>query len=245
MKSALTRLESLIDLVIEGINDPGILKAVFLAGGPGSGKSKVSNEIFGLSKNVNTSFAGLKLVNSDNIFELALKKAGVSPSELANISDSDPERFEELTGDHESSVRSKAKRLTDKMQSNYENGRLGLIIDGTGKNAAKIKAQKEKLESLGYDCVMVFVDTSLEVSQQRNRMRSRKLPDDMVEDLWNQVQKSAVVLRQVFNPYFFELDNSKSGDNLRPELKNAIAKFVKLPTKNPIGKRWIASKGQG
>ena len=58
LKSALTRLESLIDLVIEGINDPGILKAVFLAGGTGSGKSKVSNEIFGLSKNVNTSFAG-------------------------------------------------------------------------------------------------------------------------------------------------------------------------------------------
>lgn len=68
--STLAKLIARIDLVIEGVHDPGILKAVFLAGGPGSGKSKVSNEIFGLSKNINTSFAGLKLVNSDNIFEL-------------------------------------------------------------------------------------------------------------------------------------------------------------------------------
>ena len=92
---------------------------------------------------------------------------------------------------------------------------------------------------------MVFVDTTLELSKQRNAARASNLPDDMIEDMWGQVQKSAVVLRQVFNPYFFELDNSKSGDNLRPELKNAIMKFVKLPTKNPIGKRWIASNGQG
>lgn len=92
---------------------------------------------------------------------------------------------------------------------------------------------------------MVFVDTTLDVSKERNAKRARKLPDSMIEDMWSQVQKSATVLRQVFNPYFFELDNSNSGDNLRPELKNAIIKFVRVPTKNPIGKQWIANNGQG
>ena len=52
----------------EGVNDPAIFKAVFLAGGPGSGKS------FVVGKSALTSF-GLKLVNSDNAFEQALKKA--------------------------------------------------------------------------------------------------------------------------------------------------------------------------
>ena len=38
----------------EGINDPGILKAVFLAGGPGSGKGFVSKGLFGIPKSVNS-----------------------------------------------------------------------------------------------------------------------------------------------------------------------------------------------
>ena len=36
------------DLFNEGVNDPGIFKAVFLAGGPGSGKSFVGSEIFAI-----------------------------------------------------------------------------------------------------------------------------------------------------------------------------------------------------
>ena len=43
------------DLLTEGVLDQGILKAVFLAGGPGSGKSFVSGEIFGIPKKVNVS----------------------------------------------------------------------------------------------------------------------------------------------------------------------------------------------
>ena len=34
------------DLIEEGINDPGILKAIFLAGGPGSGKGFISKGLF-------------------------------------------------------------------------------------------------------------------------------------------------------------------------------------------------------
>ena len=58
-----------------------------------------------------------------------------------------------------------------------------------------MKAQKEKLESLGYDCAMVFVDTTLEVSKQRNAARARKLPDDIIEDMWGVSTKGRGILK--------------------------------------------------
>ena len=54
----------------EGLYDPCIFKAFFLAGGPGSGKSFVTSSVF--------AGTGLKLVNSDVKFERDLKKAGLS-----------------------------------------------------------------------------------------------------------------------------------------------------------------------
>ena len=57
-------------LLQEGIYDPGIFKAFFMAGGPGSGKSFIANNTFVGS--------GLKFVNSDQVFERGLKKANLS-----------------------------------------------------------------------------------------------------------------------------------------------------------------------
>ena len=54
------------DLVLdidEGVNDPGIFKAIILAGGPGSGKTFVARQL-GLKS------LGLVVVNSDNYFEM-------------------------------------------------------------------------------------------------------------------------------------------------------------------------------
>ena len=53
------------EFVGEGINDPGILKAFFMAGGPGSGKSYVAAELFGIPQEKMSSVSydlGLKLV---------------------------------------------------------------------------------------------------------------------------------------------------------------------------------------
>ena len=43
------------DDLFEGVNDPGIFKAVFLAGGPGSGKTFVAGGLFGIPEKVNVS----------------------------------------------------------------------------------------------------------------------------------------------------------------------------------------------
>ena len=45
----------------EGVNDPNIFKAFFLAGGPGSGKSYVVRKT--------TGGLGMRIVNSDEAFE--------------------------------------------------------------------------------------------------------------------------------------------------------------------------------
>ena len=67
---------NLKQLLTEGVFDKGILKAVFMAGGPGSGKSYVAGQIFGIPKKVNVSMSGLKSVNSDTEFEFLLRKYG-------------------------------------------------------------------------------------------------------------------------------------------------------------------------
>ena len=67
---------NLKQLLIEGVYDKGILKAVFMAGGPGSGKSYVASQLFGIPKKINVSVSGLKTVNSDTEFEALLRKYG-------------------------------------------------------------------------------------------------------------------------------------------------------------------------
>ena len=60
-------MKKLNQILREGVYDPGIFKAFFLAGGPGSGKTFVTRAAFGGT--------GLKFVNSDASFERGLKKA--------------------------------------------------------------------------------------------------------------------------------------------------------------------------
>ena len=57
-------MKKLNQILAEGVYDPGIFKAFFLAGGPGSGKTFVTASAF--------TGTGLKVVNSDKIFENGL-----------------------------------------------------------------------------------------------------------------------------------------------------------------------------
>ena len=60
------------DFIQEGVNDPGIFKAFYTAGGPGSGKSHVARKSG--AREVNP--YGLKVVDSDPLFTKMLKDAG-------------------------------------------------------------------------------------------------------------------------------------------------------------------------
>ena len=224
----------------EGVNDPGILKAFFMAGGPGSGKSYVASELFALPKGEDLGTVsydnGLKLVNSDKNFEHLLKKANIDMAELMNLKDKMPDEWQKAM-----QIRNQAKRLTKNMQEMYIDGRLGMIIDGTGKNYKKIEGQVERLRGLGYDCYMVFVNTSLAVAQERNAARPRKLPKDMVTKMWDEVQQNIGRFQRLFKSKRFEIvDNSEYGNSMPIDLvSKEIRKFMKQPVSNPIGKTWM------
>jgi len=225
----------------EGVDDPGILKCIFMAGGPGSGKSYTANEVFGVGKGAfsSVSAGGLKLVNSDTAFEKGLKDNGINPKELGRIEKEQPELWDKITkGD--SSIRGKAKALTATQQSFYEKGRLGMIIDGTGDEVTKIKEKKDKAEGLGYDCYMVFVNTSLEVALERNNNRERTLSDERVKEIWRACQNNLGHFQSMFSGNFIIVDNTVYKP-IVPSVQKAVDNFLRKPTYNPIGKAWIAN----
>lgn len=224
----------------EGVDDPGILKCVFLAGGPGSGKSRVASDLFGIANGLTVAASGLKSVNSDVAFEAQLRKSGINPKDLGKIEKENPELWKAITEDP-NGERAKGKKTTDTMRAFYEEGRLGMIIDGTGDDIAKIKKKKEHAESLGYDTYMVFVNTSLEVAQARNKKRARTLGEDIVTEIWKACQHNLGAFQTLFSGNFRIVDNTPDGDNLTNDIKKAVDGFIRERLYNPIGKQWVTT----
>lgn len=232
------RVKLFEEFVTEGVNDPGILKAFFMAGGPGSGKSFVATELFDFPKGALSSVSyatGLKLVNNDNAFEKMLKDAGFDVSQLSAYAQ-DPEVWSEVMA-----VRDKAKGITKRMQDNYIGGRLGQVIDGTGKDFDKIKGHRQLYNDLGYDTYMVFVNTSLEVALERNQIRERKLADDMVKKMWQAVQDNLGRFQKLFGADKMLIVDNSSYDNqdLLNDIEKQINRHLRTPVQNPLGKRWL------
>ena len=209
----------------EGVNDPHIFKAVFLAGGPGSGKSFVAKNILGGT--------GLRSINSDEVYEFLMKKQGLSL---------DPETIFSPQGQE---FRDKAKGLSRRREATYLNGRLGLIIDGTGKDVARYRGIEQKLKAIGYDTSMIYVNTSLAVAQQRNAQRERSLTPAAVEEMWNYVQQNLMQFQQMFGAGRFhiidnsggleDLDRQKNFDKVYVETQ----RFLNTPPKHRKALAWI------
>lgn len=232
-----TVVESVIH---EGINDPGIFKAVFLAGGPGSGKD------FILSQTIAGN--GLTEINSDQAFEFLLKKNGL------DLKMPDEERAERDI------VRGRAKNVTKEQQRLALLGRKGVIINGTADDPEKIMQVKAELENMGYDTMMVFVNTSDEVSKERNIQRGqsggRTVPENIRKEKWDSVQAARPILEKIFGKdRFVAVDNStdirtapvivknKIVNNLNKVFK-AVRSFSVSPTTNPNASNWIDNEIQ-
>jgi len=217
---------SMIDFqqyITEGVYDPNIFKAFFLAGGPGSGKSWVSARTL--------SGIGLKVINSDDIFAAALKKENMS----LNFAISDPEEVK-----RRDEIRSKAKMRTGVQLKLALEGRLGLILDSTARDYARISNEARLMKNLGYDTYMVFVNTSLEVALQRNSMRDRVLPDAIVIQNHKTVQRNIGGFQNLFGlNNFVIVDNNKRKEDVNPKVHKAIRRMINQKPTSPQAISWI------
>ena len=209
----------------EGVYDPNIFKAFFLAGGPGSGKSYVVTRT--------SKMFGMRVVNSDDVFEKLVKSTGMN-MDMRNYTKAQEKRRDEL--------RDIAKRVTKAREKNYVDGRLGLIIDGTGKNYDKIEKQMRELQQLGYDSHMIFVNTSLDVALERNLKRPRKLPEPLVVKSWNNVQKNIGKFQNLFRDRFIIVDNNDPNEPPHLEVFKRVKQLANKKVTNGIAKRWIANE---
>ena len=211
----------------EGLYDPNIFKAFFLAGGPGSGKTFVTRSAFGGT--------GLRMVNSDNAFEVALKKNNLSlkmPEDEAEARDI---------------IRARAKATTGNIMDLSIKGRLGMVIDGTGRDYDKINYQVSLLKQLGYDCYMIFVNTSLDVALERNRRRERTVPEYITKQSWTKVQSNIGKFQNLFGmDSMIIVDNSKDDRELTTVTMGKVDKSVRRLLRNKVksytAKRWMATE---
>ena len=225
------------ELLFEGVHDKAIFKAVFLAGGPGSGKDYVlDNTLAG---------HGLTEINSDKALEYLMDKKGLDKTMPAS------EKIERDV------TRGRAKSVTELRERLALYGRNGVIINGTGDDPEKIKRIKDRLEELGYDTSMIMVNTKDEVSAMRNVERGqrggRTVPETIRKEKWQSVQNARVDLGKLFGDKYIEFDNSEDLRSAHPDIVKAkkkelldiykqFQKFVSTPPKSKQAKEWVVAE---
>jgi len=225
------------EIIREGVHDKGIFKAVFLGGGPGSGKDYV------LSKTLDGH--GLTEINSDKALEYLMDKEDLDKKMPDN---------EEA---QRNAVRKRAKNVTELRQRLALHGRNGLIINGTGDDPEKYAKIKDMLEKLGYETSMIMVNTADEVSKERNIERGQRggriVPENIRKEKWQSVQAARPMFGKLFRDNYVEFDNSEDLRSAPPEVVEAktkeldeifknMQKFVAKPPKNDDAKGWIATE---
>ena len=229
--------EAFAQILTEGVHDKAIFKAVFLAGGPGSGKDYVlDNTLAG---------HGLTEINSDKALEFLMDKEGLDKTMPAS------------ENEKKDIVRGRAKNITELRQKLALLGRNGLIINGTGDDVEKITKIKKKLEEIGYDSSMVVVNTADEISKQRNIERGqrggRTVPENIRKEKWDNVQAGRAEFAKMFGQNYMEFDNSEDLRTAPPEVVKAkkeemlqlftnVKNFVAAKPTSDAAKQWIAGE---
>ena len=209
----MSRLEKF--MVVEGINDKGIFKAVFMAGHPGAGKSYVLNK-------VKSGSIDPRWVNTDKVFPM----------------------FKKWWNSDWPSISNRVKVVNKDQLSLYINSMLPLAIDGTAAKVSTLMRRKNILESMGYDTAMIFVNTSLETAlkraEEREKKTGREVKPEFVKSIYADVQKHKNYYRSKFDTWI-EVDNDK-GELTEEVIVNAfkfMGNFYNSPIQNPIGKEKV------
>lgn len=204
------------DFISESINDSGLFKAIFILGIPYAGKSYISKEISGKIT--------LKVVNTDKSYEFLMKKYG----------------FDLGTTDKETKrpIVDKAKIITKEMLTNYVNGMLPLIIDGTSLDIDNVLQRMGTLKALGYDVSAVFINVELDTALKRIEKRDRFVDPEIVKKVHEKNEDNKNYLMGEIQTSF-EVDNNEGmlTDEILHRAYKKSQSFFTDELKNPIGKR--------
>jgi adenylate kinase family enzyme len=223
MKISELIFESMVD---EGVNDPHIFKAIAMIGPMGAGKSTIAQQLVGGS--------GLRSLNLDNFNELLIKQGKVAGGNLT------PNQLE------------RNWELTQKQKGNWVSERLGLLIDGSGRNVEGLVKPLTELETLGYNTMVILVNVSLETSLQRQQSRAakqaaqfgqgRNVPLDLAKSSYEQIQQNMPKLQQLYGKRLLIINNEGAVD-LSQE-KQVVDRFMSSPPSKPAAIEWIKAHGQ-
>lgn len=201
----------------ESINDAGLFHAIFILGTPGAGKSYTAARIGGSIQP--------RMVNSDRAAEHFVDKIDTARGDIMD-----------------KAVRDAADIITKETLTHHINGMLPLMVDGTTGNVDTILRRKAILESIGYDCGMIFVHTSAEdaierVSQrERNGGSLRTVERNFLTRVANQAEEAAQKLKGHFD-FYKEVESVGVGvtDADITKLAGSMVSFYNAPLKNPAG----------
>lgn len=218
----------------EGLHDPGIFKAIFMAGGPGSGKDFVLKKV--------TGNFGFVEVSSDPFLSHLMHQ----------------EKLDLKMPEHESEkrdkVRVRAKQLEHHKKQLVIKGRLGIILNGVADDFEEIAQRKKEFEDLGYDTMMIGVDVSDEESRRRNIMRGemggRTVPENIRHKKWLGAHANLDRYATLFGRNYVRIDNSVDVERSPPDQKakleadfqkafKKIREFVSTKPQKPSATSWI------
>lgn len=202
--------------VKESINDKLKLKVLFLCGIPNSGKSTFVKNIFDIP---------FTNIDMDKYIKLFADKEGVDLDLRPNSSN-----FSKKTD-----IRIKSRDLSIDRMENAINSLSAIVIDGTGRDVVSVLNQKYLYESYGYDTAMVYIETDLETALQRNSIRDRKIPEQVIIDIHGRLSKNVEKFKHEFkNFWIYNAKEDVDGKQLK-FVSNKVRKFFYSPINNLKG----------
>jgi len=169
-------------LLTENVNDRAIFKAVFLVGGPGSGKDYVlDNTLQG---------HGLTEISSDKALEFLMNKEDLNKTikRIRNMAE-----------------------LRQHLAFTGCNGLIINGTGDDYDKIKQIKEQLEKI-GYDTSMIMVSTTNEVSAARniERGQMGGRSMPEDVRRQKWESVQNTKPKLAKIFDNYYMEFDNSEN-----------------------------------